>query len=235
MLLRLRLHLRHRFAKGIAIRRIVSDAVPQVVEQHADFPKVVRVDHHHMDARPIQIRFRRRLARDDANPVDLECGEECDQPALEGRRHLRRIALEEQARERDVHLRRDRSLIAEHQRVAVAPFGERSRGIPAARILENQDAHRQRSGQFRLTENLCPSAARNCSKRTIASRPLRGPASVIHFKRTPGEFHPVIIRREEAGIIDSQSSRRIHLHYLPASKDARLRLISPPLLASLNA
>ena len=55
VLLDLRLDLGGRFAEGVAISRVLGDALAQVVEQDAQLAEIIRVGHEQVDARPIEI------------------------------------------------------------------------------------------------------------------------------------------------------------------------------------
>ena len=189
-------HLRGGLAERVAIGRVVGHAVAQVVEQHADLAVVIRVGHHQVDARPIQIGLGRRLPGGDADAVHLEGGEERDQAALEGRRHLRGVALQKEPRQFAIDLRRHRALLAEHDGVAVAALRDGRGGGPALGVLEDEDAHRQGSLQVVFADNLAERVAELLEAHHGLARGARAGVG-HHFKRTAGELHPMIVRGQK--------------------------------------
>src|SRR4030095_16229258 len=98
-----------------------------------------------MDARPIEVRLRRRRAGRNANAVHLEGGEKLHQTVLEGWRHLRRIGFQKEVRELAPGVRGDRSFFLEDDCVAVASFDDRLRRGPSFGVFEKYDADWLRS------------------------------------------------------------------------------------------
>src|SRR5450631_452673 len=93
-----------------------------------------------MDARPIEVGFRRRRADSDMDAGDLEGGEELRQSMFEGCRHAICIGVEEQAREFAKYYRGHGTLFGEDDGIAVAPECDRRGRGPALGVFEDEDA-----------------------------------------------------------------------------------------------
>ena len=206
-----------RFAERIAVSRVLVDALAQVVEQHAQLPKY---------SGSTTSRWMRAQSRSGCGggaptviwmPLDLEGGEELDQPVLEGRRHAGGVGLQKQARQLAVDRRRDRGLFrrARWHSSRGPRRGARARSSPAAFLKTRM---RTGCGVCRsCSPTISPSAWRNSSNRTRVSRPARSPASV----RTSNGPEVNLIQRSSAasrqGKRQRKRSRRMQFHY-PASE-----------------
>ena len=118
------------------------------------------------------------------------------------------VALQKQAGEFAVDLRRHGALLAEHDGVAVAALGDGRGGGPALGVLEDEDAHRQGRLQIVLADDL----AERVAELLEADHGLAAGAwgrRRSGLRRAAGELHPMVVRREEAREVRRKSSRRI--------------------------